>query len=90
MTVSSVVASLVKSGVIVEEGLKGIVLEENVDVSVDDDDSCAFINAKIKNCKIFIAKRSQNTYALCESHMQIVLYECINNNSPRILFYLLR
>lgn len=63
VTVSNVVASLVKSGVVEGEGLKGIVLEDNVDVSVDKKvPVCAFINAKRKNCKFFIAKRSQNVH----------------------------
>ena len=63
VTVSNVVASLVRSCGVVVEGLKGIVLEDNVDVSVDKKDPvCAFVNAKRKNCKVFIAKRSQNVH----------------------------
>ena len=67
VTVSNVAASLVESSAVVVAGLNGIVLDDNVDVSVDKKDpvsSCAFINAKRKKCKFFIiiAKGSQNAH----------------------------
>lgn len=89
VTVSIVETSFVKNGEIVEEGLNGIVLEDNVDVSVDRKVVCAFENAIRKKCTFFIAMRSQ-TMHFCQCHLQIMLYESINNNFLRILFYWLR